>query len=124
MTDTRVVTACPACRVHWHPGAEPAKCTDGDHQHRQFEVHRHLSAVALPDGTRVTAASFDALDPYARDHQPDYGLYLDHRWQPPWVHDHLDWPDFGVPDDPAQLVTALRAALDRARTGNTSKSDA
>lgn len=81
------------------------------------EVHRHRDVVSLPDGTRVTAVSFDAIDPYARDEQPDYGLYLDHRWQPPWVHDHLDWPDFGVPGDPAVLLTALRLVLDRARTG-------
>jgi hypothetical protein len=41
--------------------------------------------VILPDGTKVTAASFGARGPYARDRQPDYGLYLDRRWQPPWV---------------------------------------
>jgi hypothetical protein len=51
----------------------------------------------LPDGTEVTAVSFDAADPYIREQPPDYGLYLDHKWQPPWAHDHLDWPDFGVP---------------------------
>ncbi len=61
--------------------------------------------------------SFDAVDPYARDRQPDYGLYLDRRRQPPWVHDHLDWPDFGVPGDPALVLTVLRSVLDRARTG-------
>jgi hypothetical protein len=70
-----------------------------DHQHRQAEVHRHRSAVSLPEGTKITAVSFDAADPYARDRQPGYGLYLDRRWQPPWDHDHLGWPDFGVPAD-------------------------
>jgi hypothetical protein len=82
-------------------------------------VHRHRSVVSLPDGTRVTAVSFDAIAPYARerDEQPDYGLYLDPRWQPPWAHDHLDWPDFGVPGDPALVRTMLRSVLDRARTG-------
>jgi hypothetical protein len=30
--------------------------------------------VELPDGNRVAAASFHALDPYTRDRQPDYGL--------------------------------------------------
>jgi protein-tyrosine phosphatase len=73
--------------------------------------------VVLPDGTEVTAVSFDAMDPYSRDQPPDYGLYLDHMWQPPWDHDHLDWPDFGVPDDATHLAAALRAVLDRARAG-------
>jgi hypothetical protein len=117
MTETRVIVVCTGRGVHWCLGVEAAKCTDPDHQHRPFEVHRHRRAVTLPDGTEITAASFDAIDPYSRDQQPDYGLYLDHRWQPPWVHDHLDWPDFGVPDDPALVVTALRSLLDRARRG-------
>lgn len=83
----------------------------------EIEVHRHHDLVGLPDGTTITAVSFDAVDPYARERPPDYGLYLDHRWQPPWVHDHLDWPDFGVPGDPASVLTALRSLLGRARSG-------
>lgn len=79
--------------------------------------HRHRTAVSLPDGTTVTAVSFDAADPYGRGRRPDYGLYLDHRWQPPWAHDHLDWPDFGVPADPAPVLVALRSVLGRARAG-------
>jgi protein-tyrosine phosphatase len=79
-------------------------------------VHRHHSTVVLPDGTEVTAASFDAANPYARDEPPDYALYLDRRWQPPWTHHHLDWPDFGVPDE-TQLVAALSSVLHRARAG-------
>lgn len=57
------------------------------------------------------------MDPYARDRRPDYGLYLDQAWQPPWAHDHLDWPDFGVPADRDTMITRLRALLDRARAG-------
>jgi protein-tyrosine phosphatase len=117
MTETRVIVACAEHKAYWYLGTEPAKCTDPDHHHREFEVHRHRDAVTFPDGTQVTAVSFDTIDPYSRAHQPDYGLYLDHRWQPPWVHDHLDWPDFGVPDDPALVVAALRSLLGRARTG-------
>jgi protein-tyrosine phosphatase len=71
----------------------------------------------LPDGTEVTAVSFDAADPYVREHPPDYGLYLDDKWQPPWTHDHLDWPDFGVPDDATQVVASLRFVLERAGAG-------
>lgn len=117
MTETRVILACAERKVHWYLGAEPAKCTDPGHHHRQFEAHRHRDAVPLPDGTQVTAVSFDAVAPYSRDQYPDYGLYLDHRWRPPWVHDHLDWPDFGVPADQDLVVTALRSLLDRARAG-------
>jgi hypothetical protein len=117
MTETRSVVLCPECQVHWDLDREPAKCTVGDHEHRLFEVHVHRSAVVLPDGTEVIAVSFDAADPYGRDQSPDYGLYLDHRWDPPWAHDHLDWPDFGVPDDAARVVTVLGAVLERARAG-------
>lgn len=117
MTETRVIVACAEHKVHWYLGTEPVKCTNPDHHHRQFEVHRHRDEVTLPDGTQVTAVSFDAIDPYSRGRQPDYGLYLDHRWRPPWVHDHLDWPDFGVPADPARVVTTLRSRLDPARAG-------
>lgn len=116
MNETRLIVACAERRVQWCLGAEPARCTDPGHQHRQVEVHRHRRVVSLPDGTRVTAVSFDAIAPYARDQQPDYGLY-DRRWQPPWVHDHLDWPDFGVPGDPDLVLNALRSVLDLARTG-------
>jgi hypothetical protein len=117
MTETRLVVACARCQVHWYRDHEIARCIEPDHTHQQFEVHRHRSVVVLPEGTEVTAVSFDASDPYGRDRAPDYGLYLDHRWQPPWAHDHLDWPDFGVPDDGAQVVAAVRFVLDRARAG-------
>jgi hypothetical protein len=112
-----VVVACFQCQVHWQVDGEEAKCADPEHHHEQVEVHRHRSAVVLPDGTEVTAVSFDATEPYARDQQPDYGLYLDERWQPPWPHGHLDWPDFGVPADRAHVVSALRSVLERAGRG-------
>jgi hypothetical protein len=114
---TRVVLACPDCKTHWYEAAEPAKCTDAGHQHQRFELHRHLAVVRLPDGTEVTAASFDPVDLYGRDRPPAYGLYLDERWQPPWPHDHLDWPDFGVPDDPAPVLAGLQELHHRASRG-------
>jgi len=117
VTEARLAVACVECRVHWYLDHESAKCTDTAHEHRRFEVHRHRSVVVLPDGTEVTAVSFDAAEPYDRDSSPDYGLYLDHRWQPPWTHDHLDWPDFGVPEDTAEVMAALRSVLARARAG-------
>jgi hypothetical protein len=115
MTESRSVVACSQCKVHWYVEYEPATCTDPDHEHKRFDVHQHRSVVVLPDGTEVTAVSFGAVDPYSRESSPDYGLYLDKRWQPPWTHDHLDWPDFGVPDDVSQVAAALRSLLDRAR---------
>ena len=118
MTESRMVVSCSECAVHWYCDEELAKCIDPQHRHQQFEVHRHRSVVVLPDGTEVTAASFDLSDPYRRDCPPDYGLYLDDRWQPPWSHDHLDWPDFGVPVDASQVAAALRSALQRAREGH------
>ena len=56
-------------------------------------------------------------DPYLREDAPSFGLYLDERWAPPWPHDHLDWPDFGVPDDLDALRRALTDLLVRARQG-------
>jgi protein-tyrosine phosphatase len=73
--------------------------------------------VTLPNGYRVVAVSFDPPDPYGRGQLPDFGLYLDGRWKPPWSHDHLDWPDFGVPTDLIQVTITLRSLLERAGQG-------
>ena len=112
-----MVMACEQCQVHWQVDHEAPRCKEAGHSHQRFEVHLHSSSVVLPDGTSVFAVSFDDVDPYGRGRSPDYGLYLDRRWQPPWAHDHLDWPDFGVPDDAAVVRRALRSVLDRAREG-------
>jgi hypothetical protein len=111
------VVACLAQKVFWHLDAEPAKCVDESHEHQRHELHWHLDLVTLPDGSRVTAASFYAPDPYTRDNRPDYGLYFDRCWQPPWPHDHIDWPDFGVPEDRATVLAALGSLLARAQAG-------
>jgi len=117
MVQSRVVIACSQCGAFWDPAAEPASCRDSSHDHRRFESHLHRSRVALPDSTELTGVSFGSASPYARDAPPDFGLYLDERWRPPWSHDHLDWPDFGVPDDPYLVVTVLGSLLDRAQAG-------
>lgn len=118
MTDIRSVVVCAQCEVHWYADDEPAKCTDPDHDHQRFDLHLHRSVVVLPDGTEVTAVSFDARDPYARDSAPNFGLYFDPQWDPPWSHHHLAWPDFGVPSDSAEALVALRSLLERARGGD------
>jgi protein-tyrosine phosphatase len=69
----------------------------------------------MPDGTTIVAVSFDDADPYARDEPPDFGLYLDRRWSPPWPHARLDWPDFGLPDHPDGVIVALTELLRRAQ---------
>ena len=111
MTETRTVAACAECQVLWHVGSRADDADGSDHSHRQLQVHRHLSPLVPPDGTRVAAGSFDPVDPYSLDHAVDYGLYLDRRWSPQWLHNHIDWPDFGVPDDPP---AALGSPLARA----------
>jgi hypothetical protein len=81
------------------------------------DLHLHRMPVELADGTLVTAVSFLGGDPYLREAPPGFGLYLDARWDPPWPHGHLDWPDFGLPGDVAGLHAALTGLLDRARSG-------
>ena len=110
------MVVCPECHTSWSLDDRPA-CSDVDHVHREWEVHRHISDVGLADGTRVTAVSFHEAAPYDRQEIPDFGLYLDHRWEPPWPHAHVDWPDFGVPSDRAGLRVALVDLLERARAG-------
>ena len=117
MTDIRSVVVCAQCEVHWYVDDATPKCTVPDHDHRRIDLHVHRDVVVLPDGTEVIAVSFDSRNPYAREVVPDFGLYLDPQWDPPWSHDHLEWPDFGVPADPAAVSAALRSLLARARGG-------
>jgi len=115
--ETRALTYCLQCETFWFVAGEAAACVDATHDHVQHEVHHHRDVVTLPDGTPVTAVSFDAAAPYARDRMPDFGLYLDRRWDPPWPHAHVDWPDFGVPADASAVIAALGALLELARAG-------
>lgn len=117
MVENRRVVVCSECGLYWDEGSDPARCLNADHEHRVLEIHRHLSPVVLPDGTRLTAASFHPVTPYLRARDPDYGLYLDPRWQPPWDHGYIDWPDFGLPESTEAVVAALKNVLERARSG-------
>jgi len=83
----------------------------------QPEHHIHRTAVTLVDGTRVVGVTFVADNPYRRDDEPTYGLYLDDRWDPPWPHNHVDWPDFGVPRDGNRAAAQIRSAFARAAQG-------
>ena len=79
------------------------------------DLHTHLDRVTLPQGSTLTAASFFAG--YDRPTDPDFGLYLDPCWKPPWPHAYLNWPNFGVPRDPASAKGPLEGLLGRAREG-------
>ena len=83
------------------------------------ERHVHRTRLTFPDGTTVTGVSFVADDPYSRDEVPSFGLYMDQRWNPSWPHAHVDWPDFGVPNDAKAFRSALEDLLGRARSGET-----
>ncbi len=81
-----------------------------------MSAHKHCDPVVLPDGTTVWGATLPTHG-YGRDEVPDFGLYLDPLWQPPWPHAHLHWVDFGVPDDVPALHAALADILQRAKAG-------
>ena len=73
--------------------------------------------VELPNGVVVQATG---LTRSHADPDPDFGLYLDHRWAAenvPWDHVILEWPDFGVPDDIASTRQEIEDAFDRAVNG-------
>ena len=95
-----------AIRQHWETGGRPLP-----------EPHVHRTPVRFADGTTVMGVRFLDDDPYVREDVPAFGLYLDQSWAPPWPHEHLDWPDFGVPEDLDVLRRALTDLLDRARNG-------
>jgi hypothetical protein len=93
-------------RADWEAAGRPAP-----------ERHDHRTPLPLIDGSTVYGVTFLADDPYRREVAPTFGLYLDDRWSPPWSHDHVDWPDFGLPTDTQALGAALQELHDRARTG-------
>lgn len=114
MKGTKRVTACQGCLTAWDEGAEPA-CVDPSHTRSGHLVHVHEDEVRLPDGTMVVAASHD--ERYERDVVPSFGLYLDARWSPPWRHEHVAWPDFGLPADVPRFRRQLDDLLRRSRSG-------
>jgi hypothetical protein len=100
------VAELAAIRQDWDAGGRPPP-----------KPHVHRTPVRFADGTTVMGVRFLGDDPYVRQDPPGFGLYLDERWDPPWPHEHVDWPDFGVPDDLDGLRRVLTDLLDRARKG-------
>jgi protein-tyrosine phosphatase len=114
---TQMLMVCPTCGVGWPEESEPT-CSDPEkHQHSPYEAHRHRTPVMFSSGAELWAVSFDANDPYSRDRAPDFGLYLDEKWAPPWEHVTVPWPDFGLPSDLDDLRDRLTAVLARAKAG-------
>jgi hypothetical protein len=106
LTRTSPAAELAAIRQDWDTGGRPPP-----------KSHVHRTPVRFADGTTVMGVRFLGDDPYVRDDAPGFGLYLDERWAPPWPHEHVDWPDFGVPDDLDGLRRVLTDLLDRARKG-------
>lgn len=77
--------------------------------------------VTLPDGTLVLAQSRLDLVPSDRPRDPDFAVYLDGRWEDDplvtWPHRVIDWPDFGVPVDEAEVFAAIVDLYRRVRAG-------
>lgn len=72
-------------------------------------------AIQLPDGCWIRGRGL--RHPTPDSPQPDFGLYLGRRFDPPWPYEWLDWPDFRLPREHAAAVRAIRALHDRAHTG-------
>ncbi len=70
--------------------------------------------VALPDGRLVRGRALRRGDP-SDEPAPDLGVYLtakpydERRWESRWVR----WPDFRLPADPSDAITALREVHER-----------
>lgn len=114
----RRLTVCRTCAIGWPEGGESTCSAPEDHEHGPWESHLHRTRVTLPSGTDVWAVSFDGSDPYGRDQVPDFGLYLDDKWAPPWAHTRVAWPDFGIPLDLRTLRDQLASTLARAAAGD------
>lgn len=79
------------------------------------EAHVHRTPVTLIDGTSITGVTFLEDDHHGREAAQTFGLYLDERWDPPWSHALVDWPDFGLPTDPEAFRAALLDVRQRAQ---------
>ena len=74
-----------------------------------------MALVTFPDGTRVRASPISERQ--RDDSERAFGLYLDQQWDPTWEACVIDWPDFGLPEDPEAAAGDIAAAFDRARSG-------
>ncbi|GAA4881024.1 protein-tyrosine phosphatase family protein [Actinomycetospora straminea] len=73
------------------------------------------AALVLPGGTVVRGRGVE--NPLPGGSTPDYGLYLGVDYTPTWSHGWLDWPDFGIPNDPLDAARAIERLHRYARAG-------
>ncbi len=77
--------------------------------------------VTLPDGIVVHAQGRLGLIPSERSRQPDFAVYLDERWNRDpdvtWPYLMIDWPDFGLPRNEADLFATVLDIRVRANAG-------
>jgi protein-tyrosine phosphatase len=74
-----------------------------------------MAVVTFPDGSKVRASPIS--ERRVDDPERGFGLYLDKQWNPTWEACVIDWPDFGLPEDPEAAADDIAAAFDRARRG-------
>jgi Protein-tyrosine phosphatase len=88
---------------------------------RSFSGKNRDMEVILPDSTAVLARGRLGIVPPDRPRDPDFGLYLDERWRDDpevsWPFRLIDWPDFGLPADEADVFEAVVDLHRRARGG-------
>lgn len=51
------------------------------------------------------------------DYTPEWGLYFDWGWKPWWRAEHIDWPDYGLPEVWDIALEQLVVAVEKAQKG-------
>jgi hypothetical protein len=77
--------------------------------------------VTFPDDTIVLARGRLGLVPSERIRDPDFAMYLDERWaadpEVTWPFELVAWPDFGLPEDEADVFDLVRQLHGRVVAG-------
>ncbi len=74
-----------------------------------------MTEIQFPSGVIVRASCLADRDVNAE--WRTFGLYLDPRWRPGWPADVVNWPDFGVPDQPTLVADSITRAYRAAESG-------
>jgi hypothetical protein len=81
-------------------------------------LHSHRQPVTFDDGPTVYAVSYIGNENYVdRELPPDYAVYLDEVWSPPWPYVHIEWPDYAVPANTDVVREQCDELLRRVHTG-------
>lgn len=73
------------------------------------------ATLVLPGRTVVRGRG--AQHPLPAGSTPEFGLYLGVDYEPSWPHRRLDWPDYGLPEDPLDAADAIEQLYRYARHG-------